>query len=86
MGNTWLHLTLPSSLTTCLTPLQRFRFCGDLDCPDWVLAEISTLAKIVECTGSSLGPGGQRDLGWGPWESRVWASVLSAHPSMLCAV
>ncbi|XP_044135702.1 COMM domain-containing protein 4 isoform X1 [Bufo gargarizans] len=24
----------------------RFRFCGDLDCPDWVLAEISTLAKI----------------------------------------
>ncbi|KAH0619869.1 hypothetical protein JD844_014241, partial [Phrynosoma platyrhinos] len=26
--------------------LQRFRFCGDLDCPDWVLAEISTLAKI----------------------------------------
>ncbi|XP_063201796.1 COMM domain-containing protein 4 isoform X3 [Chroicocephalus ridibundus] len=26
---------------------MRFRFCGDLDCPDWVLAEISTLAKIV---------------------------------------
>ncbi|XP_063495103.1 COMM domain-containing protein 4 isoform X5 [Symphalangus syndactylus] len=26
--------------------LQRFRFCGDLDCPDWVLAEISTLAKM----------------------------------------
>uniref|UniRef100_H3CSL5 COMM domain containing 4 n=1 Tax=Tetraodon nigroviridis TaxID=99883 RepID=H3CSL5_TETNG len=24
----------------------RFRFCGDLDCPDWVLAEISTLAKL----------------------------------------
>nr|XP_020663707.1 COMM domain-containing protein 4 [Pogona vitticeps] len=24
----------------------RFRFCGDLDCPDWVLAEISTLSKI----------------------------------------
>ncbi|TKC43425.1 hypothetical protein EI555_016820 [Monodon monoceros] len=33
-------------MTTYLTPLQRFRFCGDLDCPDWVLAEISTLAKI----------------------------------------
>lgn len=32
--------------------LQRFRFCGDLDCPDWVLAEISTLAKIVKCPGS----------------------------------
>ncbi|XP_059496080.1 COMM domain-containing protein 4 [Stegostoma tigrinum] len=27
-------------------PYLRFRFCGDLDCPDWVLAEISTLAKI----------------------------------------
>ena len=26
---------------------QRFRFCGDLDCPDWVLAEISILSKIV---------------------------------------
>uniref|UniRef100_A0A8C4YDV5 COMM domain containing 4 n=1 Tax=Gopherus evgoodei TaxID=1825980 RepID=A0A8C4YDV5_9SAUR len=26
--------------------MRRFRFCGDLDCPDWVLAEISTLAKI----------------------------------------
>eukprot|EP00074_Homo_sapiens_P109321 XP_024305882.1 uncharacterized protein LOC112268145 [Homo sapiens] len=26
--------------------LQRFRFCGDLDCPDRVLAEISTLAKM----------------------------------------
>uniref|UniRef100_A0A2K5KHW4 COMM domain containing 4 n=1 Tax=Cercocebus atys TaxID=9531 RepID=A0A2K5KHW4_CERAT len=24
----------------------RFRFCGDLDCPKWVLAEISTLAKM----------------------------------------
>uniref|UniRef100_U3IXF6 COMM domain containing 4 n=1 Tax=Anas platyrhynchos platyrhynchos TaxID=8840 RepID=U3IXF6_ANAPP len=27
---------------------RRFRFCGDLDCPDWVLAEISVLAKIYE--------------------------------------
>ncbi|TKS73489.1 COMM domain-containing protein 4 [Collichthys lucidus] len=26
----------------------RFRFCGDLDCPDWVLAEISTLAKLYD--------------------------------------
>ncbi|XP_077452963.1 COMM domain-containing protein 4 [Stigmatopora argus] len=25
---------------------MRFRFCGDLDCPDWVLAEISTLSKM----------------------------------------
>ena len=26
---------------------MRFRFCGDLDCPDWVLAEISTLSKLT---------------------------------------
>ena len=27
--------------------IMKFRFCGDLDCPDWVLAEISTLSKIT---------------------------------------
>ncbi|XP_076309325.1 COMM domain-containing protein 4 isoform X1 [Tachypleus tridentatus] len=26
---------------------MRFKFCGDLDCPDWVLAEINTLSKIT---------------------------------------
>lgn len=26
---------------------MRFRFCGDLDCPDWVLAEISLLSKMT---------------------------------------
>eukprot|EP01031_Cornospumella_fuschlensis_P040263 gene40263-49062_t len=25
---------------------MKFRFCGDLDCPDWVLAEINTLSKL----------------------------------------
>ncbi|XP_078189967.1 COMM domain-containing protein 4-like isoform X2 [Callithrix jacchus] len=30
----------------CPRGWERFRFCGDLDCPDWVLAEISTLAKM----------------------------------------
>ncbi|XP_041034560.1 COMM domain-containing protein 4 isoform X1 [Carcharodon carcharias] len=33
-------------LNGLIQPVERFRFCGDLDCPDWVLAEISTLAKI----------------------------------------
>lgn len=26
---------------------MRFRFCGDLDCPDWVLAEVATLSKMT---------------------------------------
>ncbi|XP_004364226.2 hypothetical protein CAOG_03387 [Capsaspora owczarzaki ATCC 30864] len=26
---------------------MKFRFCGDLDCPDWVLAEISLLSKMT---------------------------------------
>jgi hypothetical protein len=25
---------------------MRFRFCGDLDAPDWVLAEVATLSKM----------------------------------------
>ena len=26
---------------------QKFRFCGDLDAPDWILAEITVLSKMV---------------------------------------
>ena len=25
---------------------MKFKFCGDLDCPDWLLAEISSLSKV----------------------------------------
>jgi len=47
---------LLASLLACLVSqwtdlsldcFQRFRFCGDLDCPDWALAEISILSKLV---------------------------------------
>ena len=26
---------------------MKFRFCGDLDCPDWVLLELSILSTMV---------------------------------------
>ena len=25
---------------------MRFRFCGDLDCPNWVLSEVAELSKL----------------------------------------
>ncbi|KAK3787920.1 hypothetical protein RRG08_020367 [Elysia crispata] len=34
---------------------MRFRFCGDLDCPDWVLAEINILSKITSVKAKLLG-------------------------------
>ncbi|XP_064104467.1 COMM domain-containing protein 4-like isoform X2 [Macrobrachium nipponense] len=27
---------------------MRFRFCWDVDCPDWLLAEITTLSKLYD--------------------------------------
>ena len=26
---------------------MKFRFCGDLDCPNWILAEVTTLSKLT---------------------------------------
>lgn len=81
-GDTWAYVSPPCSLTTYLTLLQRFRFCGDLDCPDWVLAEISTLAKIVECMGS-WGRGQDEIAAGGSWgvEGGEVSLELGSQPS-----
>ncbi|RUS69899.1 hypothetical protein EGW08_022340 [Elysia chlorotica] len=34
---------------------MRFRFCGDLDCPDWILAEINILSKMTSVKAKLLG-------------------------------
>jgi len=36
-----------SKSTRASTSKMRFRFCGDLDVPDWILKEITLLSKIV---------------------------------------
>lgn len=34
---------------------MKFRFCGDLDAPDWLLADIALLSKIVRnCSGFAV--------------------------------
>ncbi len=39
-----------SLLTRLISILQRFKCFGDLDAPDWILAEITVLAKLVSYT------------------------------------
>jgi len=41
---------------------MRFRFCGDLDCPDWLLAEINILSKITSVKMKLLGVQVLRDM------------------------
>ncbi|NXT98626.1 COMD4 protein, partial [Buphagus erythrorhynchus] len=55
---------------------QRFRFCGDLDCPDWVLAEISTLAKILKCPPPAC---------CGPAAPPPSPPQSSVKPNLICA-
>ncbi|KAI4485194.1 hypothetical protein M0804_006699 [Polistes exclamans] len=35
--------------------LQKFRFLGDGDCPDWLLAEINTLSRMTSIKMKTLG-------------------------------
>ena len=39
---------------------MKFRFCGDRDCPDWLLAEIVLLTKIVRASSPPRAPLGPR--------------------------
>ena len=41
-------------ILVCVFFAQRFRFCGELDCPDWVLAEIQVLSKLTSIKTKSL--------------------------------
>jgi hypothetical protein len=34
-------------MRNCLLPWQKFKFCGDLDAPDWILKEIAIISKLV---------------------------------------
>ncbi|CAG0922515.1 unnamed protein product [Notodromas monacha] len=35
--------------------VQKFRFCGDLDCPDWILAGISALSGVSSIKVKTMG-------------------------------
>lgn len=39
--------SIPWTAVAILFFVMRFRFCGDLDCPDWVLAEMNSLSRLT---------------------------------------
>ncbi len=41
-----LHLVFSFLFSFLISFLQKFRFCGDFDCPDWLLNEIGLLSKL----------------------------------------
>jgi hypothetical protein len=41
----WCELSAPSS--AYVDERQRFRVCGDLDAPEWLLREVGVLSKLV---------------------------------------
>lgn len=46
--NSKVSISAAAELTTLSLFTQKFRFCGDGDCPEWVLAEIhSTLSMLT---------------------------------------
>jgi hypothetical protein len=60
---------------TSIYASQRFRFCGDLDAPDWILAEVSILSKMVRVARNRRPPPPVAD------ESRAQSSV---RMTLLC--
>ena len=47
---TYCLCCLPATCRASVYTFQKFHFCGDLDCPDWVLAEITVLSRMVSDT------------------------------------
>uniref|UniRef100_H3BB29 COMM domain containing 4 n=1 Tax=Latimeria chalumnae TaxID=7897 RepID=H3BB29_LATCH len=60
----------------------RFRFCGDLDCPDWVLAEISTLAKISSVKVKLLCAQVLKDLLGEGIDVRIFRNRIACYASL----
>lgn len=62
---------------------MRFRFCGDLDCPDWVLAEINTLSKMVSPPAAEVAYFSQSDRCM-PLQSAIRVKVLVSQVILYC--
>jgi hypothetical protein len=53
------RLDAPLTLLLCVRlsgsgVAQKFRFCGEQDAPDWILAEVSVLSKMVREVDSGV--------------------------------
>ena len=85
-GMLYQRVAGPFLINAHLLFLQKFRFCGDLDCPDWLLAEISILSKLVGGVYCPpLHPGGKK-VEWvphlfseGAWPAEGWGSKALYH-------
>lgn len=48
------RLSVRLSVCSLVCVAQKFRFCGEQDAPDWILAEVSVLSKMVRTVDSGV--------------------------------